>query len=59
MNTGNMTMVYGAVAILSVLLLIGYLLSYVLIMVTMIWYAAKNSGYLPSNTPLCSLLRYC
>ena len=26
MNTGNMTMVYGAVAVLSVLLLIGYLL---------------------------------
>jgi len=42
MNTGNMTMVYGAVAMLSVLLLIGYLLSYVLIMVAMIWYAAKK-----------------
>ena len=26
MSTGNMTMVYGAVAVLSVLLLIGYLL---------------------------------
>ena len=26
MHTGNMTMVYGAVAVLSVLLLIGYLL---------------------------------
>ena len=26
MNTGNMTMVYGAVAVLSVLILIGYLL---------------------------------
>ncbi len=57
-SVGGMTKLvkeYGPLHILYT----AYLLSYVLIMVGIIWYAAKSSACLPLNTRCCSLLQCC
>ena len=57
-SIGGMTKLvkeYGPLHILYTV----YLLSYVLIMVTVIWYAAKKNGYPPLSSRFCFWLQCC